>query len=87
MTNLTGSEKQIKWAEDIRARFAADFSTDTFRTGALDAYSYALESITEAKWWISTRATHPMQLVVLVAAHEQGESLWSAARACGVRLQ
>lgn len=83
---LTGSEKQIKWAGDIRTRFERQLTPDTFRTGYLDCYTYALENITEAKWWIETRNVPSLHLLGLVCAHQQGESLWSAARACGIRL-
>lgn len=64
MQQLQGTEKQIKWAEEIRQRFAADadFIRAQFakapspeaRQKAEDALNAAMAQ-TNAHWWIERR--------------------------------
>jgi len=48
---LTGTEKQIAWAEDIRIRGAAMFVKAKAQQKAWDLFN----SKTDAKWWIDNR--------------------------------
>lgn len=58
MTKLTGSEKQIKWAMDIKSKMQADF--DKFKDmmkdseAAIKAIKF-VENIEAAKFWIDNR--------------------------------
>lgn len=51
LSELTGSEKQIAWATDIRARAAATCKA----AGGNDKFWELFNSKTEAKWWIDNR--------------------------------
>ena len=48
---LTGTEKQIAWAEDIRARAAKMFQDAKAKPVAWELFN----SFSEAKWWIDHR--------------------------------
>lgn len=56
---MNGTEKQIKWAEDIKARFNEEFaSKNTFgkkMTGFV--LEIIIPTFTDAKWWIENRVT------------------------------
>lgn len=59
---LTGSEKQVKWATDIRGKFNRAFDSETkqflrYKTAAkyLTAWKDACNAQTSAKWWIDRR--------------------------------
>lgn len=66
---MKGTEKQIKWAEDIKAEFTKQFSYKAFLGEKKTAWM--LETIfstfTEAKWWIENRE---MLNVDLINFHE-----------------
>lgn len=49
---LTGSEKQIKWAEDIRAK--ADWSTEGLTPRGKEIVDWT-KGINDSKWWIENR--------------------------------
>ncbi len=51
LAELTGTEKQIAWAKDIRARAAKMFAD----AGAKEKAWELLNSKTEAHWWIENR--------------------------------
>ena len=51
LSELTGSEKQIAWATDIRARAAAICKA----AGGNEKFWELFNSRTEAKWWIDNR--------------------------------
>lgn len=51
LSELTGSEKQIAWATDIRARAAAACK----KAGASEKLWELFNSKTDAKWWIDNR--------------------------------
>jgi hypothetical protein len=51
LSELTGSEKQIAWATDIRARAAATCKA----AGGNEKFWELFNSKTEAKWWIDNR--------------------------------
>jgi lipopolysaccharide export LptBFGC system permease protein LptF len=53
LPTLTGSEKQVAWAAQIRQEILAGKKTDGTQVTAGD-YSIALKN-TEAKWWIENR--------------------------------
>lgn len=64
---LTGSEKQVAWAKDIRAKVVADL------VSIIPAAIYAetnqvLAAKNEAKWWIDNRNLTIKDLVRLVEA-------------------
>lgn len=54
---MNGTEKQIKWAEDIKARFNEEFAAKN--TFGKKMTGFVLETImptfTDAKWWIENR--------------------------------
>lgn len=50
-SELEGSEKQIAWAEDIRARAAAICK----KAGATEKFWALFNEKTSAKWWIDNR--------------------------------
>lgn len=61
---LTGSEKQVAWAMDIRGKYAEECAAKAARLAEIDAAraQYALDTIralmnkvTEAKWWIDNQ--------------------------------
>ena len=49
---LKGSEKQVKWAEDIRQK--ADWSTDGLTPRGKEIIDW-VKKIDDAKWWIENR--------------------------------
>ena len=66
---MTGTEKQIKWAEDIKAEFTKQFAYKATlgqrkTTWLLDT---VFSTFTEAKWWIENRE---MLNVDLINYHE-----------------
>jgi hypothetical protein len=48
---LTGSDKQIAWANDIRAKAVANI----LRYNPKDAFFNLINAKTEARWWIDNR--------------------------------
>lgn len=56
---MIGSEKQIKWAEDIKAKFAAEFD---------DATKQNADKIESAKWWIDHRNDDVKKVSAIVNA-------------------
>lgn len=48
--NLTGTEKQVNWANDIRNSFFANFKAANEK--AEEIMTEIINSKTEAKWWI-----------------------------------
>ena len=56
---LEGSPKQIKWAEDIRRRYAMQFAEQKPESEFWDSFC----NITEAKWWIETKGYVPLPLM------------------------
>lgn len=70
LPTLEGSEKQIAWAETIRAKFAAELNakgfkfemteTDAKLKNALNATLYN----TSAKWWIDNRMLGAQSLIM-----------------------
>jgi len=65
MTNLTGTEKQIAWATEIRSDITrsihqtiADLKAipkQAYGAKGLVAFQAALESVSDASWWIENR--------------------------------
>lgn len=70
LPTLDGSEKQVAWAETIRAKFCAELKakgfkfemaeTDAKLKSALDATLYN----TSAKWWIEIRDSSAQTLIM-----------------------
>jgi hypothetical protein len=68
MTTLTGSEKQIKWANDIRAKVQDDF--DNFKTALKDNPAAIkgiefIENIESSRFWIDHKDFDAQGLLVL----------------------
>jgi len=67
---MKGSEKQIKWAEEIKATMKQDF--DTIRTQfegniiATKAIDF-VESLDNATFWIDNRKSTPMTMLTEIA--------------------
>jgi len=67
---MKGSEKQIKWAEEIKATMQQDF--DTIRTQfegnalAIKAIDY-VQSLDHATFWIDNRNSNPMTMLTEIA--------------------
>lgn len=51
LAELTGSEKQVKWAEDIRRKAVAD----CIEHDPKEIFWTLVNAHTEAKWWIENR--------------------------------
>lgn len=63
---MTGTEKQIKWAEDIKAKTLKALNLNKRGDSqdaapSYDAVAAKLEGMTEAKWWIEHR-NYPMSM-------------------------
>ncbi len=58
-TELTGSEKQIGWANDIRRNFVIDMMSrvnkNVSRSTAVTQLSAIVNKVTESKFWIENR--------------------------------
>lgn len=67
LVELTGSEKQIKWANDIRAQKLADI-LNTYGTSKefLDVLYPLVNKITESKFWIDNRSSLLSQLLAKI---------------------
>lgn len=76
MKQLTGSEKQIKWATDLRQRFI-----DGFEGEHDDRFEDVLK-MDSAKFWIESRSMNATQMLLVARGVLEGESLYSALR-CG----
>lgn len=71
---LVGSEKQIAWAEKIRAAFLRDikyakgvYSNQPDTIAVIEkTSSYIFETKSEAKWWIENRDTDAVRLVATI---------------------
>ena len=66
---LSGSEKQIAWAETIRQKFFNAISplAEKVLPDAIDAWTAAVDSFqreTAARWWIDNREQRPERLVI-----------------------
>lgn len=72
LINLTGSEKQIRWAEDIRTRF--------FAANADEPSVAILATVADSRFWIETRAWDGWRLAAICKGLEQGESWFSIAK-------
>lgn len=61
LPGLTGSQKQVAWAEDIRAQFVADVlasaapGVDAFAEWGQSELGVAVARLTSAKFWIDNR--------------------------------
>ncbi len=73
LPELEGSEKQIKWAEDIRQRLIADNEDNEANSTLKTALT-----VTSAKWWIETRNLDSVRFVIAVGEIEMGESIWKS---------
>lgn len=74
---MKGSEKQIKWAEDIRAKMLAELDAYTKRTLSLDGVAEVADqvkataetvrrgamSVDDASWWIDHRYDYIAKLI------------------------
>lgn len=67
LPELIGSEKQIKWANDIRDRLIRDNSEQMDNPTLREALV-----ITSAKWWIETRNLDMIRFTVAVSEMAQG---------------
>ena len=74
MKELTGSEKQIKWAADIRQRFLNQFQ------GKQDDRFADVVAMDQAKFWIETRDMNATQMLIVARGIQEGQSLYSALR-------
>ena len=61
---LQGSDKQVSWAEKVRAKRIAIL----IRAGADAAAIRALAAQTQAKWWIDKRDVSDIDLIAMAAA-------------------
>ena len=55
LPELTGSEKQIKWAADIRVKMLADLAAHKLSAKGIENVNARLAVKTSAKWWIDHR--------------------------------
>lgn len=72
LPSLTGSEKQIKWAEDIRAKWISeiiceirDWEFDADISGKIGLVATEVEKLTSASWWIDNRKKFELSRVGL----------------------
>jgi hypothetical protein len=76
---LAGSEKQIAWAESIRAKAAAELAESAYYVDDEDAgiepghITTIINSVSEAKWWIDNRTNY-----MPVALHAAYADLWAS---------
>lgn len=60
---LTGSEKQVRWAKDIRAKVLVGFKKDPSMTPERwEEIVEAARKVTEARWWIDAR-NYPLSAI------------------------
>lgn len=58
MKQLTGTEKQIKWAEDIRAEKIAEMRSAAPGERGMKIIDHLENKIGNAEWWINHRTYH-----------------------------
>ena len=65
LADLTGSEKQVAWANTIREKAykcldtVAQFATNDQAKAMMDGWKAKMDAKTEAKWWIENRYDLP----------------------------
>lgn len=77
LCELSGSPKQIAWANTIREKWftAAEEEMDTAHPDAKAIFSYAGQ-IAEARWWIDRREKDPIRVIDEIYRTISGKSIF-----------
>jgi len=62
MKQLTGTEKQISWAEQIRKETLDALRTYAPTDRGNKVIDHLENKVGKAEWWINVKSLHPMQI-------------------------